>query len=52
MSGHDFSDKELQNLCNKKKLTGVAFTSKAGKEFTANVVIDETNKTAKIDFGN
>lgn len=51
MSNHDFSDKELQNLCNKKKLTGVSFTSKAGKEFTANVIIDEENKTAKIDFG-
>lgn len=52
MSGHEFSDRELQNLCNKKKLTGVSFTSKTGKEFTANVVVDVDNKTAKIDFGN
>lgn len=52
MSGHEFSDKELQNLCNKKKLTSVTFKSKVGKDFTANVVIDEDNKTAKIDFGN
>lgn len=52
MSGHEFTDKELQNLCNKKKLTGVAFKSKAGKDYTANVIIDVDNKTAKIDFGN
>lgn len=52
MAGHEFTDRELQNLCNKKKLTGVAFKSKAGKDFTANVVINVAEKKAEIDFGN
>ena len=50
VSGHTFTDKELQKLCTKKKLEGVNFTSKAGKTFTANMVIDVENKTSKIDF--
>ena len=49
--GHKLSDTEIKELVQKGKIEGISdFKSKAGKIFTANLILDEDGKT-KLDFG-